>query len=95
MARSEFKFTISDVAILLGKSPVTLRQWENKGLMKFPRIGDDRKFEIKDVRIAARKAKDLGRINGVRLRMVEAALTNLELIEHENRRNRSARIGQK
>jgi hypothetical protein len=90
-ARSKFSFTISDFGILLGKSPVTLRQWERKGLIRFPRVGNDRRLSTGQARVLARYARTLGRITEDRLLLVEAAITLLELMENEDRNPRSAR----
>lgn len=83
----KFYFTVTDLARFLGKSAVTLRGWEKKGLVDFPRdSGGDRKFDLLDVRRVANTAHELGRINLQRLRLVESAVTMLELIERENRK---------
>jgi hypothetical protein len=80
-----FYFTITDLARFLGKSPVTLRGWEKQGIIKFPRDeGGDRKLSSGEVRNAAQVAQKLKRITKHRLRMIEAALTILQLIEREN-----------
>ena len=80
-----FAFTITDLALLLGKSPVTLRGWERQGLITFPRDpSGDRKFTLDDLRTAAVAARDLGRITEYRLDLVRAALTLLSFIEKEN-----------
>jgi DNA-binding transcriptional MerR regulator len=80
-----FAFTITDLALLLGKSSVTLRGWERQGLITFPRDpSGDRKFTLDDLRIAAVAARDLGRITEYRLDLVRAALTLLSFIEKEN-----------
>jgi len=81
----KFSFTITDVARFIGKSPVTLRGWENKGLITFPRgSGGDRKFSLSEVRDVALSARGMKRISKDRLKLVEAAVTILELIEKEN-----------
>jgi predicted site-specific integrase-resolvase len=81
----KFLFTITDVARFLGKSPVTLRGWERKGLISFPRdSGGDRKFTLAEVRNVATSAKEMKRISKDRLKLVEASVTMLELIEKEN-----------
>ena len=81
-----FTFTISDAARFLGKSPVTLRQWERKGLVSFPRApeGNDRQFTCGQIRDLAYKAHELGRISKFRLHSVIAAVQGLEYIEREN-----------
>ena len=81
----KFSFTITDVARFLGKSPVTLRGWERKGLIIFPRdSGGDRKFSLSEVRDVALSAREMKRISKDRLKLVEAAVTILELVEKEN-----------
>lgn len=80
-----YYFTISDLARFLGKSPVTLRGWERRGLVSIPRdSNNDRKLTTQDVRVIANRARALKRITEQRLRLVEATLTLLELIEREN-----------
>jgi DNA-binding transcriptional MerR regulator len=80
-----FSFTVTDLARFLGKSSVTLRGWERKGLFTFPRDGSgDRKFSTSDIREIARRAKDLKRISNQRLQYIEASVTMLQMIEREN-----------
>lgn len=82
---SNFYFTVTDLGRFIGKSPVTLRTWERQGLISLPRDqSGDRKLSVEDVRAAARRAKELGRINEQRLNIVEAAVTILSLVEKEN-----------
>jgi DNA-binding transcriptional MerR regulator len=82
-----FYFTVTDLARFLGKSSVTLRSWERKGLLTFPRdASGDRKFTTADIREAARKARSLKRISNQRLQYIESCVTMLELIERENRK---------
>ena len=81
----KFTFTVTDLARFLGKSPVTLRSWEKKGLLSFPRdASGDRKFSAADIRDSAKKAKSLKRISNQRLQYIEACVTMLEMIEREN-----------
>lgn len=81
----KFTFTVTDLARLLGKSPVTLRHWERQGLIVFPRdSGGDRKLTVQEIRHVAGLAKTLGRITEDRARLVEAAMTMLEIVEKEN-----------
>jgi hypothetical protein len=79
---------------MLGKSPVTLRGWEDKGLVDIPREQSvnglppgDRKLECSDVRTIADRACELGRINHHRVNLVHATMTIMEQIEKENNRN--------
>lgn len=82
-----FTFTVTDLARFLGKSSVTLRSWEKKGLLTFPRdASGDRKFTTADIRESARKAKSLKRISNQRLQYIEACVTIIELIERENKK---------
>lgn len=83
----EFTFTITDLARLLGKSPVTLRGWERQKLLRFPREKDegDRKFTCDEIVIASRKARQLGRINDTRLQLIEGAMGTFKFIETANR----------
>jgi hypothetical protein len=80
-----FTFTISDLGRLLGKSPVTLRGWEDKGLVDIPRDqSGDRKLTCADIRTIADRAYELGRINRRRANLVHATMTLIEQIEAEN-----------
>lgn len=94
-ANWRFYFTVSDLARFLGKSPVTVRGWEQKiSAFKLPRdSGGDRKLTTNDVRKAARLAHEMKRIPLYRLHIVEAAVTILELVEkaNEDSSNRSTR----
>jgi hypothetical protein len=86
VSQDKFTFTVTDIARFLGKSPVTLRGWERNNLISFPRdSGGDRKLDLADVRKAAQEAHGLGRINQDRLRLVEACVTMLEVIEERNK----------
>lgn len=94
--KNKFSFTITDVARFLGKSPVTLRGWEKKGLISFPRDpAGDRRFTLQAVREVAIMARQMKRISQERLQLIEANLTMMDLIERENdashRTSRSAR----
>jgi len=80
-----FTFTITDLGRLLGKSPVTLRGWEDKGLVDIPRDpSGDRKLGCEDIRKFADRAFQLGRINHRRANLVYATMTLMEQIESEN-----------
>jgi DNA-binding transcriptional MerR regulator len=81
MRRSKFYFTITDAAIFLGKSPVTLRQWERKGVVQFPRLGADRRLTIGDMRALSDRALELGRIDERHHRLIATSLNLLQLIE--------------
>jgi hypothetical protein len=91
----KFYFTVTDAARFLGKSPVTLRQWERKGLVKFPREseGGDRRFDTTDIRRLAYIAASMKRISDERFNtvvMATAALDTIERMNYENRPNRNA-----
>lgn len=91
----KFYFTVSDAARFIGKSPVTLRQWERQGLVVLPREseGGDRRFTTDNLRNLAKEARSLKRINLARLHLIIMATTALDVIErtnYENRPNRSA-----
>lgn len=91
-ARAKFSFTISDLGRFLGKSPVTLRGWERQGLISFPRNGrGDRRFSLESLRHTLSSPVVRERVSEPRLRLTEAALTLLELIENEDRNSGSAR----
>ncbi len=79
-----FIFTITDLARFLGKSAVTIRGWEKQGLIELPRLGNERKMDVDEIREVAKVAFHLGRITRHRLDMIEAACTLLSLIEGEN-----------
>lgn len=80
-----FHFTVTDLARFLGKSPVTVRGWEQRGLIKLPRDDKgDRKLSADDVRDVAQTMRTVGRITEQRLRLVDATITMIQLIEREN-----------
>jgi hypothetical protein len=85
-----FYFTITDAARFLGKSPVTLRQWERKKLVTIPREseGGDRRLSSLEVRELAYTAYNLRRISKSRLHLVIMATETLELIERTNNESR-------
>lgn len=81
-ASAKFSFTISDLGRILGKSPVTLRSWERQGLISYPRNGrGDRRFDLDGLRRTLREPIVIERVDEARIRMAEAAITILELIE--------------
>jgi DNA-binding transcriptional MerR regulator len=83
----KFYFTVTDLARMMNKSPVTVRSWERKGLISLPRdSGGDRKMSIEDVKHTATIAKQLGRIPESRLELIVSALTLLSYIEKENKK---------
>ena len=72
---------------MLGKSPVTLRGWENKGLVSIPRDqSGDRKLGCQDIRSITDTARLHKRIGDNRANLVYATLTLLEQIEQANDR---------
>jgi predicted site-specific integrase-resolvase len=80
-----FVFTISDLGRLLGKSPVTLRGWEDRGFVDLPRDpSGDRKLSSHDVRRITEIARNAGRISQHRANLVAATMTLIEQIEAEN-----------
>lgn len=81
----QFSFTVTDAARFLGKSAVTLRMWERRGLYVMPRLGSDRRYSCTDMRELAAWCRISGRITPARQHKIEAALTLLELIESEDR----------
>lgn len=87
MRDPKFSFTITDAARFLGKSPVTLRKWESQGFYTFERVGNDRRLSVGAVRSLARHARDHGRICEDRLKLIEASLTLLEMVEEYENRN--------
>lgn len=80
----KFHFTVTDVARLLGKSPVTLRGWERQGLITFPREGTDRKLTCEEVLEVAERAKELGRITEWRKYVITMTMATLMVVEREN-----------
>lgn len=92
----KFRFTITDLARLIDKSPVTLRGWERDGLVDFPRNSKgDRSLTISDVRVVLGREQIRARLLPDRLKLVDATLTLLELLENEDRSDRSARKREK
>lgn len=87
MRDPNFSFTITDAARFLGKSPVTLRKWESQGFYHFSRVGNDRRLSISEVRDLARHAREAKRICEDRLKLIEASLTLLEMVENYENRN--------
>lgn len=81
---SEFAFAISDVGLFLGKSPVTIRSWERKGLVKLPRVGNKRSLTISQVRDVARIVHAAGRIPMERLTLIAETLNLLEELQEVN-----------
>lgn len=72
---------------MLGKSPVTLRGWEDRGLVAIPRDqSGDRKLGCKDIREVTAKAREHSRISSGRANLIYAAMTLLEEIEQANDR---------
>jgi hypothetical protein len=83
--RRRFNFTISELGILLGKRPVTLRAWERSGMATFPRDQrGNRSFNTEAITEAASNAYARGRITKKRYDLIHAAMTLLELIENES-----------
>lgn len=78
-----FHFSISGVGVFLGKSPVTIRAWERKGLVSLPRVGANRSLTVPDLREVAQIAFHAGRITGDRLYLIGDALGALSIIEAE------------
>jgi len=83
----KFSFTVTDAARFLGKSPVTLRKWESQGFYEFSRVGNDRRLSVGEVRDLAKHAYGHGRICKDRLKLIEATLTLLEMVEEYENRN--------
>ena len=83
-----FTFSVSVVGQLLGKSPVTLRQWDEKGIVSFGRVPGslDRQTTTDGVRRIAGAARNHGRISASRYHLVCATMTLLEEIEGSNNR---------
>jgi len=80
-----FYFTVTDLARMLNKSPVTIRSWERKNLVSIPRdSGGDRKLSVEDVKRVAKLAKKLGRISETRLDLILSAMTLFSYIEEKN-----------
>lgn len=86
--QSKFHFTVTDLARLLGKSPVTLRGWERQHLVTIPREGNhgDRKLNCDQVIAVAYRAHELKRIKPDRLDIVITAMTILKMVEKENKK---------
>ncbi len=77
-----YRFTITEVSILLGKAPVTLRGWERDGIVSFPRNKrGDRRLTLESLREMLEDAEVRRRILPDRLKLIEATLTLLEYTE--------------
>jgi hypothetical protein len=88
---TKFSFTISDLGRFLGKSPVTLRGWERHGLISYPRNGrGDRRFSLEGLREVACHPTVVERVLPHRLRVFEATITLLEIVENETADRRSS-----
>lgn len=85
MTRPKFRFTISDLGLMLGKSPVTIRGWERKGMLTLPRIGANRALTIAQVREVAGTACEAGRITVDRRQIINEAMTSLAILEQEKK----------
>lgn len=82
-----FYFTVTDLARFLGKSPVTIRGWERKGLVTIPRdSGGDRKLDADDVYAIAKIALANKRIDEARWQMIVAVMFAIKIIEADNER---------
>lgn len=80
-----FTFGITDLGIMLGKAPVTLRGWERSGMFRINRDSKgDRRLTTSDIREIATTARSHNRIDEDRLNMVLATTTMLEMLEREN-----------
>ena len=79
-----WSFTIGDAGRLIGKAPVTIRLWENKGLVAIPRKGGDRRFTCQEMREFAQWAYDNSKISQARLDAVCMVLDCLFDIERMN-----------
>lgn len=88
-ANWRFYFTVTDLARFLGKSPVTIRGWERKGLVTIPRdSGGDRKMTIDDIYEVAKIALGARRIDESRFKMIAATVGTITIIEMSNVRGR-------
>lgn len=87
-ANWDFAFSISDLARLLGKSPVTIRGWERRGEISIDRhpSGGDRRLTTEGIREVAQFAHGRRRISIGRLRLIEATMTLIEQVQRENSR---------
>lgn len=80
----QLRFTVTDLSVILGKAPVTLRGWERKGHIVFPRNSKgDRSFHVEDIRQLLKNSWVQERIEPERVKLIEANLTLMELLECE------------
>lgn len=80
----QFSFTVTDLGIILGKAPVTIRAWERKGELSIPRDpAGNRKLSIKDVVMIADAAHHNKRIKSPRLYQIKQAMLALEALQKE------------
>lgn len=80
----QFYFTITDLGICLGKSPVTIRAWERKGEVTIPRDkSGNRKLTIKDIVMLADAANHNKRLSNARLYQIKQAMIALEALQRK------------
>lgn len=80
--RGRFIFTVTDLALFLGKAPSTLRKWDETGVIDLPRDkSNNRKLTTAQVRDVAQEAHRIKRIPQKRLRLIESTVTLLEMFE--------------
>lgn len=80
-----FRFTISDLGLFLGKSPVTIRAWERKEFIApLPRNGLSRSMDCETVYKVAQIARQAGRISEERMWLIQDVVMALRAIETEN-----------
>lgn len=78
-----FRFTISNLGTFLGKSPVTIRNWERKGMITLPRVGNSRSLNLDELKNVATVAYDSGRISSDRLMHINETIVLLQGLEKE------------
>lgn len=88
MAKSSRRFlwTITEAALFLDKSPVTLRKWEEVGFFEFPRDQHGTRRLDADAMVSlAQAAFTARRINTRRFDLIRHAMAYMETIEKENK----------
>lgn len=81
---SGFTFTITDLGIFLGKSPVTIRSWERKGEISIPRDeAGNRKLSARDVLMIADAAHHNKRIKKPRVLLIKQAIEALDALQKD------------
>lgn len=87
---NEFRFTLSQIASIIGKSPRTLRTWDSstphpgfKAIHHFPRHAGERKLTASQTADLAKAGLDHGRIPSERYKRIVALLRAFESLSSD------------